>query len=154
MKVSLLYRGYICTMLTRVKYWRHPSSMWEGKRLPWLQQKSITVFLGVNMQDVSTLQDRLAVMLPLDTDLRSVLCGVFFCFGGTFGGGGQTEADLRSVPDLQLTRHITPREDNAEQTTGGEGEAEEGRGRRTGRTTHSQAGKRTEGRTDGRSTAG
>lgn len=51
---------------------------------------------GVNMQDVRTLQDGLAVMLPLDTDLRSV-----------FFGGGKKEADLRSVPELQLTQHIT-----------------------------------------------
>lgn len=55
---------------------------------------------GVNMQDIRTLQDgRLAVMLRLDTDLRSVFC---------FGGGCKKEADLRSVPELQLTQHITP----------------------------------------------
>lgn len=61
---------------------------------------------GVNMQDVSTLQDRLAEMLPLDTDLRSVL-GVF----SPLTILGHQETDLRSLPELQLTQHVTPRED-------------------------------------------
>lgn len=42
-------------------------------------------------------------MLPLDTDLRSVLC-VFYFSIWIFG---HQEADLRSVPELQLTQHIT-----------------------------------------------
>lgn len=65
--------GVICTMLTQVKYWRHPSLMGGREQLPWLQESESQCSWGVNMQDVSTLQDRLAVTLPLDTDLRSVL---------------------------------------------------------------------------------
>ena len=53
-------------------------------------------------------------MLPLDTDPRSVLCFFFYLFGFL----DIEEADLRSVSELQLTKHITLREDHAEQTMG------------------------------------
>lgn len=51
---------------------------------------------GVNMQEERTLQDRQAVMLPLDTDLRSAFIRP------------KKEAELRSVSDLQLTQHVSP----------------------------------------------
>lgn len=110
-----------------------------GETVAMVTAKSITVFLGVNMQDVSTLQDRLAVMLPLDTDLSSVFCVFFLCFGGFLGG--KKEADLRSAPELQLTRHITPWEDYAEQTRGGEGTTDWKNDTQSGR----QADRRTDG---------
>lgn len=86
------------------------------------------------MQDVSTLQDTLAVTLPLDTDLRSVL---WFFSIWVFGN---KETDLRSVPELQLTQHITPWEDYAEQGMGGGGATDWKNDTQSGR----QADRRTE----------
>lgn len=58
---------------------------------------------GVNMQGVRTLQDGLAVMLPLDTDLRSV----FFLF--LFWGGAKRNLILGLYlnSNLHITSHHT-----------------------------------------------
>lgn len=72
--------------------------MWEGE---W-----ITVFLGSTCRTFVHLQDRLAVMSPLETDLRSVCCVFFSSLFGILG------ANWKLVLDLCLnsiwTQHITP----------------------------------------------
>lgn len=132
-------------MLAQVKYWRHPSFNVGGG-----VNHSVP---GVNMQDVRTFTGQTSSdVAPGDRSKVSLLC-VFFFFIWDFRG--KLEADLRSVPELHLnTTHHTVwgREigggDYVEQTTGELW--------RTGRTTHSQAGKRTDeedGRREGQSIA-
>lgn len=119
-----------CIMLT---YWRHPFLSMRGTVG---YSKWITVFLGSTCRTL--VQDGLAEMLPLDTDPRSLL-GVFFPILIL----GHQEADLWSVPELPTytTRHTTVSKRN---NKGEEGVKEW----KTGRTTHSQAGKRTDAQTD------
>lgn len=96
---------------------------------------------GVNMQDVCTLHYRLAVMLPLDTDLRSVLCVCVSVFHIIWIFWAKGKADLRSVSELQRTQHTTPWEDYSEQTTRVRGGREE---RHTVRQASGQTDARTE----------
>lgn len=77
--------------------------MWEGE---W-----ITVFLGSTCRTFVHLQDRLAVMSPLETDLRSV-CWVFFSLFFSSSLFGILGANWKLILDLCLnsiwTQHITP----------------------------------------------
>lgn len=77
--------------------------MWEGE---W-----ITVFLGSTCRTFVHLQDRLAVMSPLETDLRSVCC-VFFSLFFSSSLFGILGANWKLILDLCLnsiwTQHITP----------------------------------------------
>lgn len=94
------------------------------------------------MQDVCTLHYRLAVMLPLDTDLRSVLCVCVCVFHIIWIFWAKGKADLRSVSELQRTQHTTPWEDYAEQTTrvrGGGMKNDTQSGRQADRRTHGQS---------------
>lgn len=116
--------------------------MWEGSGCHVYSKVNHSV-LGVNMQDISTLQDRLAVMLPLDTDLRSV-CRVFFSL---LGAKRKLILDLCLNSNLHNTSHRGG--GYAEQTTGGRGERDRKDDRLEERHTVRQA----SGRTDGRSVA-
>lgn len=77
--------------------------MWEGE---W-----ITVFLGSTCRTFVHLQDRLAVMSPLETDLRSVCC-VFLSLFFSSSLFGILGANWKLILDLCLnsiwTQHITP----------------------------------------------
>lgn len=77
--------------------------MWEGE---W-----ITVFRGSTCRTFVHLQDRLAVMSPLETDLRSVCC-VFLSLFFSSSLFGILGANWKLILDLCLnsiwTQHITP----------------------------------------------
>lgn len=77
--------------------------MWEGE---W-----ITVFLGSTCRTFVHLQDRLAVMSPLETDPRSVCC-VFLSLFFSSSLFGILGANWKLILDLCLnsiwTQHITP----------------------------------------------
>lgn len=98
---------------------------------------------GVNMQGVRTLQDGLAVMLPLDTDLRSV----FFLF--LFWGGAKRNLILGLYlnSNLHITSHHTRGGWVGLHRVNDRGKGREGgeKGWWTGKTTNSQAGKQTDG---------
>lgn len=112
--------------------------MWDGGSYHGYSKVNHSV-PGVNMQDICTLQDRLAEMLPLDTDPRPVLLVFLY-----LGFWGIKEDDLRSVPELQHRQHITLWEDHGRTNNGGE------KRRTTDWKNDTQSGRQAEGQTDGR----
>lgn len=127
--------------------------MWEGE---W-----ITVFRGSTCRTFVHLQDRLAVMSPLETDLRSVCC-VFLSLFFSSSLFGILGANWKLILDLCLnsiwTQHITPcggdrgglrRANNWRVMTDWKNDTQSGRqadrrrgrteGRREGGTEHSEA---------------